>query len=248
MRQALYQYCVDLTPLEIFGVPHLITLLVGVAIVFSVPWLSRKYLDESAQQRLGRFIGWLTFSGYASWAVLHLVAGSFDLSKHLPMHLCFVVGVVTPVAMTWRNQTVFEFVYYCGFSGVLQACISPAEVASYPHFDFFRFWVLHIGVILSAVYAVVVYRMWPTAQGVLRTWLIVLGYLVVAIVVNLSLGTNYFYICTKPPKSLLDILGPWPWYVVVAIPLAYVLIGIGYIPIWVVERVRGESPKSTRLN
>ena len=36
------------------------------------------------------------------------------------------------------------------------------------------------------------------------------------IVLNAVLGSNYGYLNAKPvTHSLLDILGPWPWYVVV---------------------------------
>ena len=246
MKQALYQYCLELTPLEVFGTQHQKTLVISLALVICVPWLAHRYFSEIGKQRLGSFIGWVTFSGYALWGIMHFVAGTFDIGRHLPLHLCYVVGVVTPLAMTWRNHTAFEFVYYCGCSGVLQACISPADVGSYPHFDFFRFWMLHTGVILSAVYAVVVYRMQPTAKGVHRTWLIVLAYLGLAICVNLALSTNYFYICVKPPQSLLDYLGPWPWYVLVAIPLAYVLIGVGYVPVWIHRRFRNGGSREKR--
>jgi hypothetical integral membrane protein (TIGR02206 family) len=166
---------------------------------------------------------------------LHAIAGSFALAHHLPLQLCYFVAVLTPLVMTWRFCAVFEFVYYCAFSGVLQACISPDNVAEYPHFDYFRFWMLHTGVILSAVYSVVVYRMWPTAIGVVRTWLCLLGFLGLVITVNLAFDANYFYVCVKPPESLLDFLGPWPWYVVSAIPVAFLLIGIGYVPIWITD-------------
>ena len=91
---------------------------------------------------------------------------------------------------------------------------------------------------MSAVYAVVVYRMWPTARGVVRTWLWVVAFLGLAIVVNLVFDTNYFYIRHKPPASMLDYLGPWPWYIVIAFPVAFVLIGIGYVPIWIIDRIR----------
>ena len=238
MRQALYRYCTQWEPLGIFDSQHLATLAMSVALVVMVPWFARMKLNDRSQQVLGSGIGWTAFAGYALWAAIHAVAGSFDVARHLPMHLCYVVAVITPLVMTWRSFTAFEFVYYCAFSGVLQACISPDECARCPHFDYFRFWMLHTGVILSAVYAVVVYRMQPTARGVLRTWLWVLAFLGLAIVVNCAFGTNYFYIRDKPPNSLLDYMGPWPWYIITAMPVAFVLIGIGYVPIWLVERLK----------
>ena len=40
-------------------------------------------------------------------------------------------------------------------------------------------------------------------------------------------GANYMYLRSKPPASLLDLLGPWPWYLgwagVVGVALLFVL-------------------------
>jgi hypothetical integral membrane protein (TIGR02206 family) len=52
------------------------------------------------------------------------------------------------------------------------------------------------------------------ARGAL--WRALLGVNVYALVVggfNAIFGTNYMYLCRKPEgASLLDWLGPWPWY------------------------------------
>ena len=247
-RDALYRYCTEWNTLEVFGDQHRLTLLVSAGLIVSVPWLARRYLNGRQQQMLGSTIGWTAMTGYTAWALLHAVAGSFDPSLHLPMHLCYFVGVITPLFMTYRLFACFEFVYYCAFSGVLQACVSPADVATYPHFDFFRFWLLHTGVLLSVVYAIAVYGMWPTWRGIVTTWLWVFVFLLVAIPVNLLLNANYLYICHKPPLSLLNYMGPWPWYVAVGCVMALFHFALAYVPIWFVKQVfvqRVTSPTAT---
>ena len=40
------------------------------------------------------------------------------------------------------------------------------------------------------------------------------AFLVIALFANLILDANYFWIMGKPPAgSLLDYMGPWPWYI-----------------------------------
>jgi hypothetical integral membrane protein (TIGR02206 family) len=39
-------------------------------------------------------------------------------------------------------------------------------------------------------------------------------YLIGVAVVNAVLGSNYLYVARKPDSpTLLDLLGPWPWYI-----------------------------------
>ena len=38
-------------------------------------------------------------------------------------------------------------------------------------------------------------------------------YAVVVGLIDWAVDGNYFYLRSKPPGSLLDVLGPWPWYI-----------------------------------
>ena len=41
-----------------------------------------------------------------------------------------------------------------------------------------------------------------------------LSFLVIAFIYNILFDANYFWIMSKPPAgSLLDYMGPWPWYI-----------------------------------
>jgi hypothetical integral membrane protein (TIGR02206 family) len=50
-------------------------------------------------------------------------------------------------------------------------------------------------------------------------------------VVNWLLGSNYLFIAHKPDTpSLIDVLGPWPWYILSLEALALVLCLGLYLP------------------
>jgi len=62
-------------------------------------------------------------------------------------------------------------------------------------------------------------------------------FLLVAIVVNLSIDANYLFICQKPSTaSLLDHLGPWPWYVLGAEVAALANFALAYTPWLIIDR------------
>ncbi|MFZ1424078.1 MAG: hypothetical protein WAS55_09660, partial [Saprospiraceae bacterium] len=58
-------------------------------------------------------------------------------------------------------------------------------------------------------------------------------YLVFSILVNLLTGGNYFFSMRKPESaSLLDHLGPWPWYLFTGQIVMAALFLLLYLPIW----------------
>ena len=56
-------------------------------------------------------------------------------------------------------------------------------------------------------------------------------YMVIIFGVNMVLGSNYLFIAHKPETpSLIDVLGPWPWYILSLEAIAIVSCLILYAP------------------
>jgi hypothetical integral membrane protein (TIGR02206 family) len=62
-------------------------------------------------------------------------------------------------------------------------------------------------------------------------------YLFVITVINYLLGSNYMYTLSKPSSaSILDLMGPWPWYVFFAEFLALGMFLLLYLPFALADR------------
>jgi hypothetical integral membrane protein (TIGR02206 family) len=91
--------------------------------------------------------------------------------------------------------------------------------------------------IIALVYATVVYEMRPKIESIKSAFIALNIFLLVAVIANLILDANYFWICGKPPMaSLLDYLGPWPWYILVAELVAWVHFILAYAPFYWLDR------------
>jgi hypothetical integral membrane protein (TIGR02206 family) len=120
---------------------------------------------------------------------------------------------LTVLALVRPRAWALEAVYFLAVAGSGMAVLTPdpgAALATYPGAKFFA---SHGGVV-----AVV---LGLTLSGVLRPrpgawWRVLLGvnvYAAALLVFNLRFGTNYMYLVEKPGSgTLLDVLGPWPWY------------------------------------
>lgn len=224
----LERYFTEWAPLPKFGIGHSLALLMIVVSSLAIPCFSAKRLNEHQQVQLGRALGLATFLGYFGWIVLVSFAGVFDVRIHLPLHLCFFLGLVAPLVM-WRSfQAGFEMMYYCAFAGVVQACITPARCAAFPHLNFVFWWALHGGIILCTSYCIVVFKKVPTWNGIFTTSAACLALLVLAIPVNVILDANYLYTRAPSPGSIQEFLGPWPWYVVFSSLIGF----LSFIVLW----------------
>lgn len=151
----------------------------------------------------------------ASGAVLLLTErGSTDWVHVLPLHLCDLVLGIAIVAFVFRQPLAFELAYCFGLAGSTQALLTPDIAGPLPLWRLAYFFGAHAAVIAAVLFLALVERM-RLRPGTLRRALGALTLYAVAIgSFNAAAGTNYGYLCHKPQQpSLLDYLGPWPWYI-----------------------------------
>lgn len=217
----------------LFGSDHLWATGLSVFLWIWLPLSAKKHLSKSHQNKLGILLGFLVMSNYIIWVILEILAGSFDLKLHLPFHLCRFANLAIPFVMIFKRDRLFQILYFWGMSGMIQGAITPDVTHGFPHFHFFRFIMGHNGMVLTLIYAIVVFELKPTMKGLWDSFLALNLFLLVAIIVNVSLDSNYFWICSKPlTASLLDYLGPWPWYILSAEIVALLHYFVAFFPIY----------------
>ena len=228
----------------LFDAVHLATLLVTFGLIVAVPLAMRRLGSETWSRRvavgLAVFLAveeivraWIWVDNGSRWIL------------HLPLQLCGISTVLIAVVLIWRSYRVYEVVYFWGLVGTVQALITPDVPAGYPHPLYLGFYLGHGLIVLGIVYATFVFGMRPTAQSIARAFAATLIYAFVVVApINWLLGTNYMYLSAKPETaSLLDALGPWPWYLANTALLALILFCVYYLPFWIHDwiQARGEE-------
>jgi len=142
------------------------------------------------------------------------LTGELSLQNALPFHLCDVAAFAGAIALLKRSRLAAELVYFFGLAGTLNGLITPALLQDFPHLTFFAFFLGHSGIVIAAVHVVAGMGLIPRPGAPLRMLGCILSYAAIVGVINWVLGTNYGFVCWKAPSpSLMDVLGPWPWYV-----------------------------------
>jgi hypothetical integral membrane protein (TIGR02206 family) len=151
--------------------------------------------------------------------VLQLLPGDFDLGTSLPLQVCDLSWMVAVYALWTRDGRAIALLYFWGLTLDIQAAVTPSLGETFPDPRYFMFWGMHFLTFWATVYLVCLaggptWRHYRLALTVTAVWAAaVIGF-------NELTGTNYGYLSRKPESSsLLDLLGPWPVYVVAEVAI-----------------------------
>ena len=155
----------------------------------------------------------------------YALRGEWSAEVNLPFQLSDAVTFVA-VAALWRPRPLpVELLYFWAFSASLQAVLTPDLRQSFPDVLWFTYYATHGGAILAACLLVFAERRWPRPGAWRHVYLITLGFAAVAAVATIATGGNYMFLRRKPAGgSILDLFGPWPWYIVGAAALGLALL------------------------
>jgi hypothetical integral membrane protein (TIGR02206 family) len=134
----------------------------------------------------------------------------------LPVQLCDITLILMIFVLLKEktNRLVYELAFFWGFAASIQAVITPDLREPFPSFLWFSFFISHCGVVLGAVYLSVRGKVPVTIYSVWRVFLMTNVYVAVVGLINWLFDANFGYLAAKPDyPSVMDYLGPWPYYI-----------------------------------
>ena len=201
----------------------------------------------AAQRRPGAWIKALAVVlvvDEVSWWIFLLAGGEpgSRLAQSLPLQLCDIGIFVAGFALWFRPQWLVEVTYFWGLAGTVQALLTPDLPQHFPAYPYFQYYIAHGGVVAAALLLVFGLGLRPRRSAVPRVAAITVAYAALVGAVDSLTGANYMYLRSKPATpTLLDAMGPWPWYILVAGLVALVL----FFALDLVARVVRSRPRRT---
>jgi hypothetical integral membrane protein (TIGR02206 family) len=182
----------------------------------------------------------------AAYVVEHayfIARGTWSLDFNLPLHLTDVVTIVAVLALWTARPLLVELTWFWGLTASLQAVLTPdLGSADFPELLWWTFFITHAGAVVAAVVLVIGRGITPRPGAVKRVFAATLIVAAAAGTANLLTGGNYMWLRKRPEAgSLLDFMGPWPWYILSAAVLALLLFTLLALPF----RRRRHRPPST---
>lgn len=206
------------TRFETMGPSHLVMLAVFVAGLVPAALLGRRMLRVGRAATASRTAALVGLVVTVPLQAIDFLPGRFDLQTTLPLQLCDLALVASVIALWTRHPVAVACTYYWGLTLTVQAILTPALAHDFPDPKFLAFWTMHLLIIWAAVYLTWGLGIRPTWRTYATTVGLTLVWMVAAFTFNVAVGTNYGFLNRKPGTgSALDLLGAWPWYVVMEV-------------------------------
>lgn len=201
-----------------YGASHLGAVLVLVLGIVVLVALGRRLRDPD--DRLGRVLAVSLALAVVPLQVRYFTPGYWNPERSLPVQLCDVAAVVAVVALWTHHRWAVALTYFWGITLTTQAVITPDLSTDFPSLTFLLFWVMHIGTVWAAVHLTWTRGIHPDWRRYALAVAVTAAWAVSVFCLNLAIGSNYGYLNAKPAAATaLDLLGPWPWYVLAEVVL-----------------------------
>lgn len=219
---------------QLFGAGHLIAL--GLIFVSCLSFLYfRDVWGDKEKKRFRYILAVILFLNEIAWHIWAAYWGVWTIQTMLPLHMCSVVVWLTMYMLLTNSYQVYEISYFLGIGGALQALLTP-DITGYgfPHFRAFNSFLAHGLLVAVPVYMTLVEGYRPTWASFKRIFIWTNIYMIFVFFLNFMIGSNYLFIAYKPNfPTLLDILAPWPWYIIELEFIAFLIFLFLYLPFWI---------------
>jgi hypothetical integral membrane protein (TIGR02206 family) len=186
--------------------------------------------------------------GVFAW---NLFPDRISASRSLPLQICDLAALCSAVALLTGVRWAAAIAYFWGLALSIQGLIQPDLRVGPAMLEYWLFWLHHALIVGVAVYLLAVRRFEPAWRDFRVAVGAGLAYVLVVFTVDLALDANYGYLGRGRPaqRTLLDLMGPWPWRVLVLVVLGAVVMWLLLLP-WLIrqrkrsrEGFRAEAPR-----
>ncbi|MEC0233006.1 TIGR02206 family membrane protein [Paenibacillus kribbensis] len=200
---------------EVFTPSHVWAVL-GLIVCALLLWLTRGVIrsHKSVSEGIRWFLMAVLFLSEVTLNIWYVTQRIWDAQTSLPLELCSVTLLLSILMLFFRSRWLYPIVLFAGIGGALQAVLTPNLAYAFPHYRFIHFFVAHSGIILAALYMTWIEGLKPTWKSVGGAMLFLNGLALFVWIVDTALGANYMFLAGKPSTpSILDVLGPYPVYI-----------------------------------
>lgn len=215
---------------------HILPIVLALVFAIILIRFSNRKLNKSQQQNFFHGLGIFVSLTVLLFHIYLISKGNYSLVTDLPLYLCSFLALFIFIFTYYRKYWMYEILLFWILAGTSQAILTPDISEDFPSFEYIRYWIAHLGLIIIIIYATSVFKMLPTLKSVFKSFLAIQIFFVFSLLINYALDANYSYLSKKPNvASVLDYLGDWPKYIIVVEALLIPYFLIIYLPFYIIK-------------
>ena len=163
-----------------------------------------------------KYFVYLFITSYMIYHYLHVIGGTWSIDKRLPLHLCGFSSVITCfILFIKKKQLWFEFLFYAGILGGLNALLTPL-IDNYTGTSFFyvEYFYSHTSIIILPLYMYYYMDMDLSKLSWLKSFIALNILLVFLMPLDFYIDANYMYLKEPPAVNHPLVSGKWPYYLI----------------------------------
>jgi len=199
-----------------FGSAHLSMLALLVVATVVLTRRARRGAAAGVERAL-RVAGWVLLANSLFWTAWGFMPWAWNLDESLPLHYSDALRFIVPIALITRAPWAIVVSCFWGLTLNMQSVLTPdVNYFVWIPLEFVEYWIAHLSGVLAPVVLVWGLRLHPTWRGYGIAYAATVGWALIAVTGNALTGANYGYLNRAPDgASILDLLGPWPQYLLV---------------------------------
>src|SRR5690625_23188 len=176
-------------------------------------------------------VGWGLIVSRISLDYWYVTTGEWTLTSSLPLELCSIASLICGIMLLTKNRLLFEVFYFIAIGGAIQAIITPDLAFGFPQFRYWQFFIDHCLLIIAPLIMIIFYHFRISFKSLLKSFLVLNGIALIVFMINKIISANYMFLIEKPRGgSLLDFLGPYPYYILSLVLVTLIIFFILYLP------------------
>ena len=198
---------------EVFSLDHIISLIVIIFLFIIFLRYNEKIGIEDDSKTFLITLSILMIFLDLSEDIVRVFTGYYSINKDLPLQLCSIGVYLGAYNLIYRNQTIFNLIFYWGFVGATNAILTPDGDLFELKIFFFYSQAYHAALIFAVLWMIIKYGMRMEYKSIFQVVLYTNVIVGIITVINFALDSNYMFLRIMPNSISPFLMGQWPTYI-----------------------------------
>ena len=188
---------------------------ISVCLMFIILFMSNNFFNKDQKLKIVKILSLFMIIMTITDHSRNIINGLWNVSDNLPLHMCGLSNLIAcSVLFTKLNKRVFEFFYFAGIIGGIQAFLTP-QINNFDGstFEYISYHTSHAGIILIPIFLLTNLKYSISKFSWFRVWVYLNIIIAFIMPLNFQIDSNYMYLASPPNVDNPVLIGDWPYYI-----------------------------------